>query len=60
MKTEDCYSGYWQIVIQHKDMETTAFLTGSRLYQFTVMPFDVSNAPVTFKRLSNVVLKEMQ
>ena len=55
--TLDLKSGYWQVVLHPEDKEKTAFSMGQRLWQFTVMPFRLCNAPTTFERLMESVLR---
>ena len=54
--TLDLASGYWQVEFEKKDRLKTAFTMGSGLYQLTVMPFTLCNAPATFEQFMERVL----
>uniref|UniRef100_A0A183CLG5 RNA-directed DNA polymerase n=2 Tax=Globodera pallida TaxID=36090 RepID=A0A183CLG5_GLOPA len=48
--TLDFMSGYWQIKMEPGAIEKTAFATETGLYEFTVLPFGLTNAVATFQR----------
>jgi hypothetical protein len=53
----DLKSGYWQVDVHPDDREKTEFSTGQGLWEFTVLPFGLFNAPATFERLMETVLR---
>ena len=55
--TFDLQSAYSQVPVRPSDREKTAFSCHEGLFEYTVMPFGLSNAPATFQRLMQYVLK---
>jgi hypothetical protein len=51
-------SGYHQVRIKEEDIRKTAFRTRYGHYEFTVVPFGLSNAPIIFMCLMNGVFQD--
>ena len=58
--TLDLLSGYWQVRLREAARQKSAFVTRSGLYLWNVMPFGLCNAPATFERLMETVLRGLQ
>lgn len=53
----DANSAYFQVKVKEADKDKTAFITKYGTFQFLKMPFGLCNAPSTFSRVMNLVLK---
>ena len=53
----DANSAYYQIKVKDSDKDKTAFITKYGLFQFTRMSFGLCNAPSTYARVMNLVLR---
>ncbi len=55
--TLDVDRAFWEIPVLKKDKKKLAFMVDGKLYEFNVMPFGSMNAPATFQRLIDRVLR---
>ena len=56
----DLLSGYYQVPLSEDSKQCTAFSTYNQHFQFKVMAFGLTNAPLTFVRLMHQVLGDMK
>ena len=56
-RTLDLFSGYWQIGIEPSSVEKIAFSTRPGHYEYLGMPFGLCNAPATFQRTMEAILR---
>lgn len=57
--TLDLASGFHQIEVDPKDIQKTAFRVEQGHYEYVRMPFGLKNAPATFQRVMDNVLREL-
>ena len=59
--TLDMASGYWQLNLSPQDRDKTSFaIPGVGTFRFRVMCFGLKNAPSSFSRLMEIVLRGLQ
>ncbi|RWR99164.1 Retrovirus-related Pol polyprotein from transposon 17.6-like protein, partial [Dinothrombium tinctorium] len=56
----DITMGFYQIALDNKSKEKTAFITPFGLYQFNVLPMGMKNSPGTFQRVMNKIIEPLQ
>lgn len=54
--TLDCASGYWQIAVNERDKEKTAFTTKAGIFEFNAMPMGLVNSQASFQRCMDMIL----
>jgi len=54
--TMDLRSGFWQVTIDTRDADKTAFVTRKGQFRFKVLSFGLANSPSIFQRLMTMVL----
>ena len=58
--TIDLQKGYYQMPLSETAKGISAFIIPFGMYQVTVMPFGLSNAPVTFQRTINYIIHDLE
>ena len=56
----DLASGYWQVALDEEASQKSTFVVRNGLYRWKCMPFGLCNAPATFERLMEKVMRGLQ
>jgi hypothetical protein len=56
----DLQSGYWQLEVDPAHHQKTAFTTKYGLFEYTKLPMGLCNAPSTFQRCMEMILRGLQ
>lgn len=57
--TLDLFQGYWQVKMAEACKEHTTFVTRYGTFSFEVMPFGLINAPATFQKMMDHILRDL-
>jgi hypothetical protein len=55
----ECYSGFWQVKCTEDHRERAGFVVSFGHFEFNRSPFDLTNSPAKFRRLMDIVLKNL-
>ena len=58
--TLDLAYGYWQVALDEEASQKLTFIVRNGLYRWKCMPFGLCNAPATFERLMEKVMRGLQ
>ena len=60
MSTFDLLKGYWQIPLTDRAKRISTFIVPDGTYSYITMPFGMRNAPATFQRYMNTVIRGLK
>ena len=56
----DLSKGYWHVPVDPQDRHKTAFSANGKHFEWRYMPFGLKNAPATFQKLINRVIRDLK